>query len=294
MAKTSRKNISKKNTSRKNKKSKKNVKNYSRKNKINKMRGGEGLDGLKLNKIRKNDKSLTVLDFTDTEINDDQVKLLADALRTNTVVTSITFNKISYEGAKALIIVLFGNTTLTEFKINDSENIKELKESDPEIMFDFEFITKLNKIRKNDKSLTVLDFTDTEINDDQVKLLADALRTNTVVTSITFNKISYEGAKALIIVLFGNTTLTEFKINDSENIKELKKSDPEIMFDFEIITKRNIYREIYKKNNQQSTLAEFTKQFYAHLKTVDSEFYNENQVLIDTLENDNFGLRLSK
>ena len=199
MAKTSRKNISKKNTSRKNKKSKKNVKNYSRKNKINKMRGGEDLDGLKLNKIRKSDKTITELDFTDTEINDDQVKLLADALRTNTVVTSITFNKISYEGAKALLVVLFGNTTLTEFKINDPENIEKLKES-----------------------------------------------------------------------------------------------DAEIMVDFEIITKRNIYREIYKKNNQQSTLVEFTKQFYAHLKTVDSEFYNKNQVLIDKLENDNFGLRLSK
>ena len=199
MAKTSRKNISKKNTSRKNKKSKKNVKNYSRKNKINKMRGGEDLDGLKLNKIRKSDKTITELDFTDTEINDDQVKLLADALRTNTVVTSITFNKISYEGAKALLVVLFGNTTLTEFKINDPENIEKLKES-----------------------------------------------------------------------------------------------DAEIMVDFEIITKRNIYREIYKKNNQQSTLAEFTEQFYAHLKTVDSEFYNKNQVLIDKLENDNFGLRLSK
>jgi hypothetical protein len=161
MAKTSRKNISRKNISRKNKKSKKNVKNYSRKNKINKMRGGEGLDGLKLKNIRENKTTYTVLDFTDTEINDDQVKLLADALRTNTVVTSITFNKIGYEGAKALIIVLFGNTTLTEFKINNPENIKRI---DEDIMTDFEFIIKRNIYRitykEKNPNATLADFTE--------------------------------------------------------------------------------------------------------------------------------------
>lgn len=145
MAKTLRKNISKKTTSRKHKKSKKNVKHYSRNNKINNIIGGdvkgEVLDGILLKNIRENDQSLTELKISDPELNDDQANQLANALKINNVVTSIKLNKISYIGAKALISVLFRNKTLTEFEIS---NEKDMHEKDKDIMAEFEFITKRN------------------------------------------------------------------------------------------------------------------------------------------------------
>ena len=135
MAKTLRKNISKKTFSKKNKKSKKNVQHYSKKSKINKMRGGKDLDASLLDRIKKNDPTLKELNISNYKIGDKGAIELAEALKINTNLKTIDIsnNEIGtswfssgYKGGKALLQALAINKTLTSLnttgnKLGNSE-----------------------------------------------------------------------------------------------------------------------------------------------------------------------------
>ena len=106
MRKMSRKTISRKNSSRKNKKTKKNIKNYSRKNNINKMKGGDDAFNQELlGRIFNNDSSLTTLNISGQNIDNDGAIALANAIKNNNKITSINLsnNNISDKGALAIL-----------------------------------------------------------------------------------------------------------------------------------------------------------------------------------------------
>jgi len=135
MSKISRKNISRKTFSKKNKKSKKNVNHYSKKSKINKMRGGKDIDASLLDRIKKNDPTLIELKISNYKIGDKGAIELAEALKVNTKLKTIDIsnNEIGtswfssgYKGGKALLQALAINKTLTSLnttgnKLGNSE-----------------------------------------------------------------------------------------------------------------------------------------------------------------------------
>jgi hypothetical protein len=100
-----RKYSSRKNISRKNKKNMKNIKKYSRKNNINKMKGGDAFNQELLGRIFNNDSSLTKLELSNQNIDNDGAIALANVLKNNNEVTSINLsnNNISDKGALAIL-----------------------------------------------------------------------------------------------------------------------------------------------------------------------------------------------
>ena len=111
MAKTLRKNRSRKNGSKNNKKTKKNVKHYYKKNS---MRGGVVLseeyfkkiiDDVSTNKVSSNNVIITQVNIVNNGLTNEHAFALAKALKTNTTITSIDLsnNKISDKGALAIL-----------------------------------------------------------------------------------------------------------------------------------------------------------------------------------------------
>ena len=90
--KSSRKN----NSTRKNKSLRKN----NRHSKVNKMRGGTVSEDIE--KVRKNDPKLTMLDLSEEGIDDDELEVLANALKVN--VTLLEFD-INYNNIKNDVVI---------------------------------------------------------------------------------------------------------------------------------------------------------------------------------------------
>ena len=146
MVKTSNKNITRKNSSLKNKKTKKNIKNYSRKNKINKMKGGGySFNQELLERIRNNDSTLTTLDISNQNIDNDGAKRLADVWKNNNTVTSINLsnNNISDKGALAIL----ESITITTYQ-NIKPKVDNLNFSNNKIGTVGFFSRKMTKILK--------------------------------------------------------------------------------------------------------------------------------------------------
>jgi len=158
MRKISRKNISRKTFSKKNKKSKKNVQHYSKKSKINKMRGSALNSNSIIHRLISNDSSLTNLDISNKSLEDAGAILLAGALKENTKLTNLNIsnNNIKVEGAKALAEALKTNKTLIELKNEGGNNFGDFKQMIYVLIEKNKYYQKF----KRDKNMTDLAMTD--------------------------------------------------------------------------------------------------------------------------------------
>merc|ERR1740136_438871 len=164
--------------------------------------------------------TITNIDICDADIGNGGVKVLADALVSNTTITTIAIaiidtswndgsdedplwvpsckgKGIGDEGAKSLADVLTKNTTITD--INLSEN--NIREEGAKALAD--------ALAKN-TTITNIDLCYNIIGAEGARSLADAFSKNTTITDINLsgNNIREEGAKLLVDALAINTTIT--------------------------------------------------------------------------------------
>ena len=130
-------------------------------------------------------KMLTFFDITNTEITDNEVILLTNALAVNTTLLTLEFRSVGFTdaGFQALVNALLVNTTLTTL---------------------------------------VLSFN--QIGDDVANVLANALKENTTLTTLKLsgNNIGDEGGKALLAALETNTTLRTLELDNNDCSDEIK------------------------------------------------------------------------
>jgi Leucine-rich repeat (LRR) protein len=175
-----------------------------------------------LERIKKNDPTLTTLDLSFQEIDDDDIELLCDAMANNTKLTTLDllYNSIGPDGAKALA----RNTTLTSLDVSGNG----IGPDGAEALANNTTLTTLNltdnairligaKALANNTSLTTLKVAFNGIGD----VGAEALAKNTSLTTldVSYNSIGPNGAKALA----GNKTLLKLNCESySLSIYQLK------------------------------------------------------------------------
>jgi Ran GTPase-activating protein (RanGAP) involved in mRNA processing and transport len=151
--------------------------------------------------------SLTTL-YLDGDIKDEGAIALANALKQNTTLEILHFyyrkNNSVDEGAIALANALKNNTTLKTLDLS-------------RISFNEKGFTALANALQN-ATLTILDLRSTFINDERVKALADALKKNNTLTTLYLmnNLISDIGATELADALDINTILTTLNLDGNE------------------------------------------------------------------------------
>lgn len=180
--------------------------------------------GLNYNIIKK-------LIFKYTNITDSEVVKLANALTTNTSLTTLNLSgDIKDEGALALANALIENKTLQtlhfyyrrtyptdEGALALADALKQnttLTTLDLQIAESNELAIPLADALKINETLTILYLKSNHISDKGTTALADALKTDTTLTTfdLTNNLIGNDGAKALADALKTNTTLTTLNL----------------------------------------------------------------------------------
>lgn len=149
--------------------------------------------------VLKFNETLTSIDLSNNEIEEDRAKLIAEALKVNETLTSIDLsdNEIGEEGAKLIAEVLKENETLVSIDLSDNAigeaSVKTIVEA-----------LKINK------TITNLNFAYNPIGKEGAKLIAEALKVNKTLTSINCsnNGIGEEGANLILEALKVNKTLT--------------------------------------------------------------------------------------
>ena len=168
-------------------------------------------DRLTLDRLEKNDPTLTELDFTvflfRHAIGVEGAKALAHALESNTTLLGLDLsnNKIGDEGAKALALALKSNTTLSELDLKDNEIGDEGAQA-------------LAHALESNTTLSKLSLWSNEIGVEGAQALAHALESNTTLSGLDLNnnKIGDEGAQALAHALESNTTLSLLSLYSNE------------------------------------------------------------------------------
>lgn len=158
-----------------------------------KLKGGKMTElGLLIERVEKDDCSLTRVEMEKKKLSDEDVIPLFDALANNTRVTSISFrmNRIGNEGISALASALLDNTTLTLIDLSGN-NIGD------------DGIEDLCKVLPFNKSLTQLNLADNKFGDIAASELAGALVDNASLVDINLNgnMVGDHGATDLFKVL---------------------------------------------------------------------------------------------
>jgi hypothetical protein len=165
----------------------------------------EGTDLLR--RLRESDDTLTTFRLDNNNcIADDGAKALADALKSNTTLTSLYLDRqsIQDDGAKALADALKSNTALRTLRL-DTNSIQN------------EGVTALAHALKENTALRTLHLDNNSIEDAGAKALAEALKNNTNLTTLHLHKNSIEdvGAKALAEAFKNNTTLRTLRLDNN-------------------------------------------------------------------------------
>jgi hypothetical protein len=129
----------------------------------------------------------------------DGAKALADALKVNSIITSINLrdNYVDVDGAKALANALNVNYSNNNVGVDGAKALADA--------------LKVNS------AITSIDLSDNNVGVDGAKALADALKVNSAITSInlTYNKVGVDGAKTLADALKVNPTITTIDLSDN-------------------------------------------------------------------------------
>ena len=196
MSKTLRQNVSRKNKN-------------SKKHKINNMRGGVLSDYIinSITRLSQNDPTLKVLIVSYYGIDDVEGEIaISEALKINTILTTLIISNISVQGTKALSEALKTNRTLTNIDMSINRIGDEGAKALAEALKSNTALTSLNISRNYNIGVA------------GAKALAEALKLNTTLTTLNIsenNKIGVEGAEALANALGkdGNKTLTTLDIS---------------------------------------------------------------------------------
>ena len=176
----------------------------------------------------------TSLDFTDSRIGSRGARALAEALKTNSVLTTLDLwvNSIGDEGARALAEALKTNGVLTTLKLGETSIGDEGARALAEALKTNGVLTTLHlggnsigadgamalaEALKTNGVLTTLNLGRNSIGDEGVRALAEALKTNGVLTMLLLwgNSIGDEGARALAEALKTNGVLTTLNLGDN-------------------------------------------------------------------------------
>ncbi|KAF9911772.1 hypothetical protein EC991_002500 [Linnemannia zychae] len=157
-----------------------------------------------LEEALKTDSTLTTLGLAGSSIGDNGAKTLAEVLKTNLTLTTLDLmnNSIGYGGAQALSEALKTNSTLTTL-ILDGNSIGS------------HGVQTLSEALKTNSTLTTLHLSYNTIGDGGAKALAEALKTNLTLTTLELknNWIGSGGAQPLSEALKTNSTLTTLNLD---------------------------------------------------------------------------------
>ena len=155
----------------------------------------------------KYNKSLTTLDLSYNEIDDDGAAALGECLKYNKSLTTLNLsdNEIGNDGAAALVECLKDNKSLTTLDLTFN------------IIGD-NGAAALGECLKYNKSLTTLYFNDNKIGDDGAAALGECLKDNKSLTTLYlgFNNIGDDSAAAMGEYLKYNKSLTTLEWSHNE------------------------------------------------------------------------------
>ncbi|CAF4143807.1 unnamed protein product [Rotaria magnacalcarata] len=143
---------------------------------------------LKLADALENNKTLTALFLDENRVGDKGAKPIAKALRTNKTLITLTLfkNRIGEQGRQCLDNALGINTTLTTRNPCDYKtDFFQQRANMVDVLWNTVRgigIQRLVDTLRNNTTLTTLNLCSNKISDEDAQHLADALRTNTVVT----------------------------------------------------------------------------------------------------------------
>ena len=140
---------------------------------------------------------------------------LADALKGNTTLTTLNLyhNRISVEGARAVVKALKDNASVTTLKINKNKILTMLERSSNTI--NTKRIFPLAEAFRGNTNLTTLNLCGNTIGDAGAIALAELLKINTTLTTLDLrlNEIGEKGVAVLAEALNINTTLTTLDLS---------------------------------------------------------------------------------
>lgn len=148
--------------------------------------------------------SVASLNFEGDGIGNEGVKVLAEALQSNSTITNLDLydSNISDEGAVALAKVLQSNSTITNLELGSNKIGTEGAKAIAEAL-------------KSNSALTKLGIEYNEICAEGAAALADALQSNSTITNIELgsNNIGIKGANVLAVSLKTNYIITHFSMD---------------------------------------------------------------------------------
>ncbi|CAF1568788.1 unnamed protein product [Adineta ricciae] len=154
----------------------------------------------------KNNKTITRISLSDNQIGDQGAQRLADFIKNNTSLTDLWLdnNRIGDQGAQYLLNALANNKTLTTLKLYGNPS---------SLCWALDAAISI----RHDEKCTRVYLHETQITDQGVQIIADALKNNLTVESLNLdgNQISDYGARYLANVLLNNDTLTELSFKDN-------------------------------------------------------------------------------
>jgi Ran GTPase-activating protein (RanGAP) involved in mRNA processing and transport len=146
---------------------------------------------------------ITTLDLGVNSLKDEGVKVLADALKTNTTITTFNLsdNTIGPQGVKALVDALTENKRTKITTLNLSYNKIGLQ--------GVKVLADALKTNETITTITTLDLGGNQIGNYGATVLADALKTNKTITTLDLddNQIGDDGGTVLANALKTNTTM---------------------------------------------------------------------------------------
>ncbi|CAF3765315.1 unnamed protein product [Rotaria magnacalcarata] len=149
-------------------------------------------------------QTLTILDLESNLIQDDGMKYLLDAVKNNKTLTTLdlSHNQLSNDGARYLFEVLKDNKTLENLKLEGN-------------IGNFCTVVSATIQIRNEKTSSRINLQSKKINDDDVRLLADALSNTerkSIELDLSSNEIGDVGAQCLARALQNNKTSTKLSL----------------------------------------------------------------------------------
>jgi Ran GTPase-activating protein (RanGAP) involved in mRNA processing and transport/Flp pilus assembly protein TadD len=183
-------------------------------------------------------RDLEIIDLSFNQFSDTAIIKLAEFLKNNTKIKKIYLagNNITNQGAEILLKLLDDNNNITSIIIEENHQIDlELKAkilqkaNRNKILQDKSSINFLSEeiirqLANNNPDLTAINLALKDIQDEGVKSLTQALKSNQTVDILDLkaNNLTNVGAQYLIDLLRVNQTITEIKIDKNEIEEELK------------------------------------------------------------------------
>ncbi|KAJ3429748.1 ynein regulatory complex subunit [Anaeramoeba flamelloides] len=234
----------------------------------------------KMNEFLIENKTLQLLDLCNNEIGDEGCQQMCESLKGNQSLTALNLsnNQIGDEGCQQMFGFLKGNQSLTALNLSYNQ-------------IGDEGCKQMSEFLKANKSLTTLNLNENQISDKGCSQICEALKANGTLLNLhlAINKIAEEGALKIGELLAENKTLICVELQDnqinfsaaSSILKALSQNHTitELYMKVFFPQKRAFYSQLMQAQSQ----GEDQEMLMKKLKSMQSEFFSNNETIRDNL-----------